>query len=138
MELLQGLDRNADGSIANAPEPRLRENYRLEQEEWAANTDTRSAELKEKIVHRAGTAGGRIFLILHFLYFYSFYRHRYYEKGYICATQKNVFEVVAACRGLLVVPRTMKKDFSGACVTFFVIPVVFFFLVSFVISVFSR
>ena len=42
----------------------------------------------------------------------------YCRKGYICATQKNFFEVAVACRGLLVVPRTEKKDCGGACVAF--------------------
>lgn len=54
---MQGLDQNRDGSIANAPDPTFRENYKNEQEDWAAQTDTRSAEIKERIVHRAGAAG---------------------------------------------------------------------------------
>ena len=57
MDVVQGLDRNSDGSIANAPDPTFRENYKNEQEDWAAQTDTRSAEIKERIVHRAGAAG---------------------------------------------------------------------------------
>ncbi len=58
---LQGLDINSDGSIVSAPNPTLREHYKAEQEDWAANTDTRSAEIKERIVHRAGTAGAALF-----------------------------------------------------------------------------
>ena len=57
MDIVQGLDQNTDGSIANAPDPTFRENYKNEQEDWAAQTDTRSAEIKERIVHRAGAAG---------------------------------------------------------------------------------
>ena len=52
---------------------------------------------------------------------YKKFDNVYHRKGYVCATQKNVFEVAVACPGYLVVPHTEKEEFGGACVAFFVI-----------------
>ena len=37
--------------------------------------------------------------------------------------KEHVFEVAVACRGLLVVPRTDKQTFGGACVAFVILEV---------------